>query len=72
MFLGLNLCLGNYIGEFLGELCLGTFFPLSGLSLLAEARFPLGLGWSGAAFGVVFLVGALRNAPMPRVRSPGR
>ncbi len=34
VFRGLNLYLGNYIGEFLGELCLGGFFLLSGLSLL--------------------------------------
>jgi hypothetical protein len=62
VFLGLNLYLGNYIGEFLGELCLGVFFLLSGLSLLAEARFPKWLGWAGAAFAVLFLIGALRNA----------
>jgi hypothetical protein len=62
VFLGLNLYLGNYIGEFLGELCLGTFFVLSGMSLVAERRFPRWLGWTGATFGVVFLLGALRNA----------
>ena len=62
MFRGLNLYLGNYIGEFLGELCLGVFFLLSGLSLVAETRFPKWLGWSGAAFAVLFLAGALRNA----------
>lgn len=62
VFLGLNLYLGNYIGEFLGELCLGTFFLLTGLSMTAEARFPRWLGWTGALFGIVFLVGALRNA----------
>ena len=62
VFLGLNLYLGNYIGEFLGELCLGTFFVLTGSSLVAEERFPRWLGWAGAVFGIVFLVGALRNA----------
>ena len=62
-----SLYLGNYIGEFLGEFCLGTFFYLSGLSLLAEGRFPRWLGWTGAAFGIVFLVGALRNA-LPAVQ----
>ena len=61
VFRGLNLYLGNYIGEFLGELCLGVFFLLSGLSLVAETRFPKWLGWSGAAFAVLFLAGALRN-----------
>lgn len=67
VFLGLNLYLGNYIGEFLGELCLGVFFLLSGLSLVAEARFPKWLGWAGAAFAVLFLIGALRNV-LPAVQ----
>src|SRR6185295_19940586 len=35
VFLGLNLYLGNYVGEFLGETCLGVFFLMSGLSLIA-------------------------------------
>jgi hypothetical protein len=67
MFLGLNLYLGNYIGEFLGELCLGMFFLLAGFSLADEGRFPKWLGWIGAVFAVLFLVGALRNA-MPAVQ----
>jgi hypothetical protein len=61
VFTGLNLYLGNYIGEFLGELCLATFFLLSGLSLLAEKRFAHWLGWCGIAFAFLFLVGAFRN-----------
>ncbi|MES1264702.1 MAG: DUF4386 family protein, partial [Variovorax sp.] len=48
VFDGLNLYLGNFIGEFLGEIMLGTFFLLSGLSLLDEVRFPKWLGWTGA------------------------
>jgi hypothetical protein len=64
VFTGLNLYLGNYIGQFLGELCLATFFLLSGLSLLAERRW---LGWCGMAFGFLFLVGALRNV-LPSVQ----
>ena len=35
---------------------------LSGLSLVAEARFPKWLGWTGATFALLFLIGALRNA----------
>jgi hypothetical protein len=62
VFLGLNLYLGNYIGEFLGELCLGVFFLLAGWSMLGEARFPRWVGWAGVAFASLFLVGALRNA----------
>ncbi len=62
VFDGLNLYLGNYIGEFLGETCLGAFFLLTGLSMADEARFPKWLGWSGAAFAVLFVIGAFRNA----------
>jgi hypothetical protein len=61
VFTGLNLYLGNYIGEFLGELCLATFFLLSSSSLLSEERFARWLGWCGIAFAFLFLVGAFRN-----------
>lgn len=61
VFNGLNLYLGNYIGEFLGETMLATFFLLSGFSMRAETRFPKWLGWSGVVFGFLFLVGAFRN-----------
>ena len=62
VFTGLNLYLGNYIGEFLGEACLASFFLLAGVSMLAEARFPKWLGWGGVAFALLFFVGAFRNA----------
>lgn len=62
VFSGLNLYLGNYIGEFLGEVCLAAFFLLAGLSLLDEAGFPRWLGGCGAAFAASLAVGALRNA----------
>jgi len=61
VFNGMNLYLGNYIGEFLGEITLAAFFLLSGLSMLDEARFPKWLGWSGICFSLLFLVGAFRN-----------
>jgi len=61
VFNGLNLYLGNYIGEFLGETALAVFFLLSGLSMLDEARFPKWLGWSGVGFSLLFLAGAFRN-----------
>ena len=67
VFLGLNLYLGNYIGEFLGEACLAAFFLLAGLSLLDEVQFPKWLGWGGIAFALLFLVGALRNV-LPAVQ----
>ena len=61
VFTGLNLYLGNYIGEFLGETCLASFFLLAGFSTLNEARFPKWQGWAGVAFALLFLVGAFRN-----------
>ena len=61
VFLGLNLYLGNYIGEFLGEVCLAFFFLISGLSLVNEPRFPNWLGWCGVAFAALFVIGAFRN-----------
>jgi hypothetical protein len=61
VFSGLNLYLGNYIGEFLGETMLAVFFLLTGLSMRAEARFPNWLGWAGVGFSLLFLVGAFRN-----------
>jgi len=61
VFNGLNLYLGNYIGEFLGEAALATFFLLTGFSMLREERFPKWIGWSGVIFSLLFLVGAFRN-----------
>ena len=60
-FAGLNVYLGNYIGEFLGELCLGVFFLLSALALRAEPGYPGWLGICGAVFAVLFIIGAFRN-----------
>lgn len=68
VFSGLNLYLGNYIGEFLGETLLALFFGLAGWSMLAEARFPKWLGGVGAAFALLFFVGAFRNVT-PAVQS---
>ncbi|MES1244538.1 MAG: DUF4386 domain-containing protein [Acidobacteriota bacterium] len=62
VFRGLNLYLGNYIGEFLGELCLTFFFLLNSLSFFSETRFPRWLGWCGTVFAVLFGIGAFRNA----------
>jgi hypothetical protein len=61
IFNGLNLYLGNYIGEFLGETALASFFLLAGFSLLNEGRFPRWLGWSAVVFALLFLIGAFRN-----------
>lgn len=61
VFSGMNLYLGNYIGEFFGETALAAFFLLTGLSMLDESRFAKWLGWSGVGFSLLFLVGAFRN-----------
>lgn len=61
IFNGLNLYLGNYIGEFFGESALALFFLLTGLSMLDETRFPRWLGLCGIGFAAMFLVGAFRN-----------
>ena len=61
IFDGLNLYLGNYIGEFIGESTLALFFLLTGLSMLDEPRFAKWLGVSGVGFSLVFLAGAFRN-----------
>lgn len=61
VFDGLNLYLGNYIGEFLGETALAVFFLLAAWSFLAEMRFARWLGWSGVVFALLFAAGAFRN-----------
>lgn len=68
VFVGLNIYLGNYIGEFLGELCLAVFFFLAGWSVLVEARFPKWLGWCGIGFALLFVLGAFRNV-LPAVQA---
>jgi hypothetical protein len=61
VFNGLNLYLGNYIGEFLGEIALAAFFLLSAFSMLNDPRFPKWLGWSGIGFAMLFALGSFRN-----------
>ncbi len=61
MFKGLNLYLGNYIGEFLGEICLGGFFAITGAAMLDSSMWPSWLGIGGLVFGVLFIIGAFRN-----------
>ena len=61
VFHGLNTYLGNYIGEFLGEICLAAFFCLTGNSCLKESNFPRWLGWGGILFSALFAIGAFRN-----------
>ncbi|HKR08268.1 MAG TPA: DUF4386 domain-containing protein [Gemmatimonadaceae bacterium] len=62
-FAGLNSFLGNYVGEFLGELAFSVFFLLSALAMLArDARFPRWVGYLGVGTAVAGLIGMFRNA----------
>jgi len=58
-FRGLNVYLGNYVGEFLGEVSLNAFFILSAFALVkAGSRLP---GYVGLAVGGIGMVAAFRN-----------
>jgi drug/metabolite transporter (DMT)-like permease len=62
IFAGLNSFLGNYVGEFLGELSFSTFFLLSALAMLsAGARFPRWVGYLGVVTAVAGMIGMFRN-----------
>jgi hypothetical protein len=58
-FDGLNRYLGNFVGEFLGELGLSLFFALSGVGLLRRAS--CWMDWWGIATGALGLLGMWRN-----------
>ncbi|HTG35478.1 MAG TPA: DUF4386 family protein [Thermoanaerobaculia bacterium] len=61
VFDGLNRYLGNFVGEFMGELGFSVFFVLSGIGLLRHRRAPGWLGGWGIATGVLGLIGMWRN-----------
>jgi hypothetical protein len=63
VFYGLNSYLGNFVGEFLGELCLSVFFVLTGIGLLRHRQAPKVMGWWGVLTGVLGLIGMWRNVP---------
>jgi hypothetical protein len=59
VFRGLNVYLGNFVGEFLGELSLNAFFILSGTAFLRAGRKQVGYG--GVAVGAIGMLAAFRN-----------
>ena len=61
IFAGLNVYLGNYVGEFLGELALNAFFALVGFAALRSSEVGRWFGYSGIAIGVTGMIAAFRN-----------
>jgi hypothetical protein len=62
VFAGLNSFLGNYVGEFLGELSFSVFFLLSGLAMLARGTgFPRWVAYLGIFTAAAGLIGMFRN-----------
>ena len=61
VFDGLNSYLGNYVGEFLGELGFSAFFVLSAWALLRSRLVPAWVGAAGLLTGAAGLIGMFRN-----------
>lgn len=62
VFSGLNAFLGNYVGEFLGEISFNMFFLISALAMRRSGSgFPQWMGIVGIATALAGLVGMFRN-----------
>lgn len=62
LFDATNLYLGNYIGEFLGELAMSLFFLLSASAMLDRRNaFPRPVAWLGILTAVAGFIGMFRN-----------
>lgn len=61
VFDGANRFLGNFVGEFLGELFLNASFVLVGIAAWRSPRWPRWAAWAALVTGVLGLVGAWRN-----------
>ena len=61
LFDGLNVYLGNYIGEFLGECSFSVFFLLSSWAMLRSRAVPDYVAAAGLIVGTLGLVGMFRN-----------
>lgn len=62
LFDGLNLYLGRFVGELLGELFANAWFLLCGVALARGRGAERWVGWLGIATAVLGTVGSLRNA----------
>jgi len=60
-FDGLNTYLGNFIGEFLGEVAISMFFLLTSLVWLASPGRARWIGWLGIVTAAAGLIGMFRN-----------
>lgn len=61
LFDGLNLYLGNYIGEFLGELFINGFFLLAADATRGDPRFPRWTAAAGVAAATMGFLAMWRN-----------
>jgi hypothetical protein len=61
VFDGLNTYLGNFIGEFLGELSFSGFFLLTSIVWLESERNHKWIGWVGVGTAAAGFVGMFRN-----------
>ena len=61
VFDGLNLYLGNFVGEFVGEIGLYGFFAATALAAWRDGRFPRWVGPAGLAVAAVGAVALFRN-----------
>ncbi len=61
IFRGLNVYLGNYIGEFLGELALNAFFILVGIAAFQTRSVGRWFAVGGIVAGVIGWIAMLRN-----------
>ncbi len=61
VFLGLNIYLGNYIGEFLGELTMNTWFLTIGLVLVMMKGKIKYFGYFALITAVLGYIGGFRN-----------
>jgi hypothetical protein len=61
IFRGLNVYLGNYIGEFLGELALNGFFIVVGIAALRTTSVRRWFGLAGIVAGLIGWIAMFRN-----------
>lgn len=61
LFDGFNTYLGNFIGEFLGEMAVSLFFLLTSFVWLRSPECARWVGWVGLVTAVAGLIGMFRN-----------